>query len=65
MAIHIAAQLPEIANRVPKDSGEEPLVFRADTEGTDRILGMEYRSKEETFLDMAKRILELEKQLNK
>ena len=63
MAVHIAAQLPEITDRAPKDSGEDPLVFQADTAETDRILGMKYRSKEETFLDMAKRILELEQQL--
>lgn len=63
MAVHIAAQIPEIAKRVPKDSGEDPVVFQADTEETERILEMKYRSKEETFLDMAKRILELERQL--
>lgn len=63
MAVHIVAQIPEIAGRVPKDSGEEPVVLKAETEETDRILRMEYRSKEETFLDTAKRILELEKQL--
>lgn len=63
MAVHIVAQIPEIAARVPKDSGEEPVVLKAETEETDQILGMKYRSKEETFLDTAKRILELEKQL--
>jgi hypothetical protein len=64
MAVHIAEQISEIAKRVPKDSGEEPLVFQADTAETDRILGMKYRTKKETFLDMARRILELEKQFN-
>jgi hypothetical protein len=77
MAVHVIAQIAEIAERVPKDSGEEPVVLKAETEETDRILGMEYRSKEETdrilgmeyrskeetFLDTAKKILELEKQL--
>jgi nucleoside-diphosphate-sugar epimerase len=63
MAVHIVAQIPEITGRVPKDSGEEPVVLRAETEETDRILGMKYRSAEETFFDTAKRILELEKQL--
>lgn len=63
MAVHIVKQLPEIADRCPKDSGEDPLVFQADTAETDKILSMKYRSKEETFLDTAKRILELEKQL--
>jgi hypothetical protein len=62
-AVHTIKQLPEIAGRCPKDSGEDPLVFQADTAETDRILGMKYRSKEETFLDTARRILELEKQL--
>lgn len=63
MAVHIVAQLPEIAGRVPKDSGEDPLLFQADTAETDRILEMKYRSKEDTFLDTAKKILQLEKQL--
>jgi hypothetical protein len=63
MVVHIVKQLPEIAYRSPKDSGEDPALFQADTEETDRILEMKYRSKEETFLDTAKRILELEKQL--
>jgi nucleoside-diphosphate-sugar epimerase len=63
MAVHVIAQIPEIAERVPKDSGEEPVLLKAETEETDRILGMEYRSKEKTFLDTAKKILELEKQL--
>lgn len=62
MAVHLAAQIPEIANRVPKDSGEDPLIFQADTAETDKLLEMKYCSKEETFLDMAKKILELEKQ---
>lgn len=63
IAVHIVAQIPEIAETVPKDSGEEPVVLKAETEETDRILSMKYRSKEETFLDTAKKILELEKQL--
>jgi hypothetical protein len=63
MAVHTISQIPEIASRCPKDSGEDPLVFHAETAETDRILDMKYRSKEETFLDTAKRFLELEKQL--
>ena len=63
MAVHIVRQLPEIAGRCPEDSGEEPVMFKADTAETDRILKMKYRSKEETFLDTAKKILELEKSL--
>ena len=55
-------QIPEIALRCPKDSGEDPVVFQADTAETDRILGMKYRSSEETFLETARRLLELEKQ---
>lgn len=63
MAVHIVKKLPEIADRCPQDSGEEPVLFQADTAETDRILSMKYRSKEETFVDTAKRILELESQL--
>jgi len=63
MAVHIVKKLPEIADRSPKDSGEDPLLFEADTAETDRILGMKYRTKEDTFVDTAKRILELEREL--
>ena len=65
MAVHLAAQIPEIAKRVPKDSGEDPLVFQADTAETDKILRMNYRSNEETFLDMAKRDLGIRKAIDK
>jgi hypothetical protein len=63
LAVHIVKEIPEITERCPKDSGEEPVVLKADTEETDRILKMTYRTPEETFSDMAKKILELEKQL--
>jgi hypothetical protein len=62
-AVHIVAKIPEIAPRVPKESGEDPLVFQADTAETDRILSMKYRSADETFVDAAKEILALEKRL--
>ena len=67
-AVHVVKDLPEIADRSPKDSGEDPPVFEAETAETaetDGILGMKYRRMEETFLDTAKKILELEKQLKK
>ena len=64
-AVHVVKDLPEIADRSPKDSGEDPPVFEAETAETDGILGMKYRRMEETFLDTAKKNLELEKQLKK
>jgi hypothetical protein len=62
LAVHIVKQIPEIAERCPKDSGEDPVVLKADTAETDRILKMTYRTPEQTFLDTANKILELEKQ---
>jgi hypothetical protein len=65
MAVHIVRQLPQVTARCPKDSGEDPVIFQADTEKTDKVLEMKYRTKEETFLDTARRILELEKELTR
>jgi len=64
MAVHVVAQLPEIASRVPKDSGENPPLFQAEVEPGNEILHMSYRTKEQTFQDAARKILELEKALN-
>jgi hypothetical protein len=55
--------MPELVNRLPKDSGENPLVFKADVGPADETLGMKYRTKEQTFVDAAKKILELEAKL--
>lgn len=61
MVIHVVKQIPEIAKRCPKDSGEDPVYLKLDYEESEQILQMKYRSPEETFLDTARRLLELEK----
>ena len=46
---------------MPSDSGHVPLFFRPDTKETDRVLKVRYHALEETVLDSARKILELEK----
>lgn len=64
MLVHALAKVPELAGRLPADSGEDQNVTFADFEADEdnRIIGVEFRSIEETMADAAKRILELEKQ---
>ncbi|MCJ1416021.1 hypothetical protein MMC32_002356 [Xylographa parallela] len=59
--VDILKTLPETKARVPSDSGHVPLFFQLDTEETDRVLRVQYHSLEETVLDSARKILELEK----
>ena len=55
--------IPSLKSRLAKDSGETPVFARIDAAEGDRALGMKYRTREETFGDAARRILELEKEL--
>ncbi|MCJ1388341.1 hypothetical protein MMC18_001187 [Xylographa bjoerkii] len=59
--VDILKTLPETKGRVPKDSGHVPLYFQLDTEETDRVLKVRYHTLEETVLDSARKMLELEK----
>ncbi|MCJ1434100.1 hypothetical protein MMC27_003466 [Xylographa pallens] len=59
--VDILKTLPETKARVPSDSGHVPLFFQLDTEETDRVLKARYHTLEETVLDSARKILELEK----
>ncbi|MCJ1399988.1 hypothetical protein MMC11_003191 [Xylographa trunciseda] len=59
--VDILKTLPELKSRVPGDSGHVPLYFQLDTEETDRVLKVRYHTLEETVLDSARKILELEK----
>jgi nucleoside-diphosphate-sugar epimerase len=56
-------ELPELKGRLPKDTGRDVdlSVVRMDAKEGNEVLGLKLRSAEETFGDLAKRILELEK----
>ncbi len=62
--VHALAKVPELAGRLPADSGEDlqatPVTIDADE--ANNALSMEYRSLDVTMADTARRILELEKQ---
>ena len=53
--------MPELEGRVARDSGEDVTYPRMKTEPFHEALSFSYRTKEETFFDTAKKILELEK----
>ncbi|KAF2118174.1 hypothetical protein BDV96DRAFT_597047 [Lophiotrema nucula] len=58
-------ELPELKGRLPKDTGKDADVALAKihAEEGNSILNMKFRSAEETFGDLAKKVLELEKKL--
>jgi uncharacterized protein YbjT (DUF2867 family) len=55
--------LPELKGRLPKDTGKDNGVTlpRIGADEGNEILEMKFRSAEETFGDLAKKVLELEK----
>lgn len=57
--------LPELEGRLPKDSTEEPTYPKLDVEPARKAFNMEYRSAEDTFRDMARKILALEEKIGK
>ncbi len=62
--VHALAKVPELAGRIPADSGEDarlpPARFQAEADNA--VLGLKFRTIEETMTDTARRILELEKE---
>ena len=60
---HALAKVPELAGRVPKDSGEDANVApaRIDASEANEALGLTFRSLDQTAADTARRLLELEK----
>lgn len=60
-------ELPELKGRLPKDTGKDIDLSpaRVGAKEGNEILGMKFRSAEETFGDLAKKILELEKKEGK
>lgn len=63
--VDILRGLPELEGRLPKDSTEEPTYPTLDVEPARTALHVEYRSAEDTFGDMAKKILAWEEELGK
>lgn len=59
--------LPGLKGRVPKDTGKDKDLSmpRSRTEEGNEVLGLKFRKPEETFGDLAKRVLELEKREGK
>jgi len=61
----LRANIPELENRTPVGTpGGNPLpdtAYTASSEKAKKELGLKFRSKEETFVDLAKQLLELEK----
>jgi hypothetical protein len=56
--------IPELEKRTPKGTtgtSIDPHLFTASSEKVVKILGLTYRSKEETIVDLAKQLLEIEK----
>lgn len=63
MLVHALATVPELAGRLPADSGEDSRVTPAkiDADADNRLLGLTFRTVEETMADTANRLLELER----
>ncbi|KAK0650026.1 hypothetical protein B0T16DRAFT_325498 [Cercophora newfieldiana] len=63
MLAHTLAKLPELAGRVSADSGEDANVvfghFEADSDNA--VIGLNFRTLDETMADTARKILELER----
>ncbi|KAK0717553.1 hypothetical protein B0T26DRAFT_802653 [Lasiosphaeria miniovina] len=59
----LAEAIPELEGRLPADSGEDAKVTpaRIEAEADNELLGLKFRTVEETMADTARRILELEK----
>ncbi|KAF4626177.1 hypothetical protein G7Y89_g11987 [Cudoniella acicularis] len=62
----LRANIPGLKERtpegVPGSKGLDANVFAADTSRAEKILGMKYRSREETFVELARQLLSIEKE---
>jgi hypothetical protein len=62
----LRANIPELENRTPKGvPGGNPLpenFYTTSSARAQKVLGLAFRSKEETFVELAKQLLEIEKQ---
>jgi nucleoside-diphosphate-sugar epimerase len=63
MLVHALAKVPELAGRLPADSGEDANVTPAHivAEPDNELMGLKFHTVEETMADTARRLLELEK----
>ena len=61
--VHALAKVPELAGKLPADSGEDAKVTFAqlDADEDNELLGLTFHTVEETMADTARRLLELEK----
>lgn len=61
----LRAKVPGAEERTPKgEPGKNTLpddAYKADTSRAQKVLGLTYRSKEDTFVDLGKQLLEIEK----
>ena len=55
--------VPELKNRLAKDSDEIPTVLKIDMSTTEKVLPIVWRTKTQTFVDAVEAILEIEKRL--
>jgi nucleoside-diphosphate-sugar epimerase len=64
MLVHALAKVPELEGRLPAESGEDKNVTfaRLEADKDNELLGMNFRTVEQTMADTARRILELEAQ---
>ena len=46
---------------VPGDKGLEEGSFACSSEKAEKVLGLKFRSKEDTFVDLARQLLEIER----
>lgn len=61
MAVNCLKAIPELRGRLPKDNDEvPPYVQLGDVHEWNQKLGLKVRTPEETFGDVARRMLELE-----
>ncbi len=62
MLVHALAKVPELAGRLPADSGEdsEATPAKIDAAADNKLLGLTFRTVEETMADTARRLLQLE-----
>jgi hypothetical protein len=55
--------MPELEGRLPKDNDEKPTFPRMEVEPFLDALSFSYRTRQETFFEQARKLLELEKEI--
>ena len=61
----IRNRIPELSERTPKGVPDgnplDPNAYECSSSKVEKILGLKFKTKEETFVELAKQLLELEK----